>query len=432
MFLKYVLFLLIIAPVFAQNTASITIITNIGIEARLDSYTGFNKNTIAKIQSDAAKEFKIQTDYKGLAFLNFSTGQNYPVYLTGKDFLIRIIDPLKRPMFSQNTDSEYLYQWLSSYKQLQKDDRLLQSSLSNINTNDPFYSEIINEQKRIEQKRLAIISNLNKEPSHGVNLLIQARILNESTYSLKTKEALELKKKEYQQFVQNNLIELYYSDMLLQLCHQDLMMNEYVLVTNTEMYSQINKDVQRWVSMLSPRIEAKETIAFIMKIFYNRGMVSIAAHILQNNRNILDKKVYRNSPNLQSLYNIGETVLDLNIEEAIHSKGRDLTKNKNYKIVSLVDVDDVVSQVSTITLARQLDKTQSKIPIIIIPKEKLTQSHFDMDNLFSGTLYYSKEKNVSIIKEIDFFQFYFLDENNRVERISNNLNEIVLGIQNEN
>ena len=162
-------------------------------------------------------------------------------------------------------------------------------------------------------------------------------------------------------------------------------------------------------------------------------MVTMSAHIIQNNRELLNKKVYRNSHDIQSLFEVNSTLpISVIRDSTLTNTSSYASLVKETKIISLIANNDVVAKVETVTLARKLNRIQDSTPIIIVPKETLTAEHYALSKLFSGTLYYTKAVDSIANNHTKYFQFYLLDENNKVRMVTNNMNEIVVHLKKTN
>jgi len=428
--LNFLLIFFIVFQSYAQQeNATIAIKSNNSVTVELIGFEGLKEKSLMPLVEIQNNTIKIQKNYIGLALLRFSTRQIYPIYLNGKDLTITIKDVNTKPTFSNNKENEFLYQWLGSYLELGADKRLLNDSAGQLISNDLFINEIKQQQIVIDEKLIAKKEILNSIEYKGVKALLQARLLNESTGVISNLSDLTEKKIEYQKFISENFKYLYHSDMLISMCRQYLMMNEYVALQKDAMYLEINNDVKVWIDLLLPKIEAKETVAFMMNIFYNRGMVSMAGSILQNNRKILNRKVYRISYGVESIYKIGYQFQEIKVTDESNKINWDLSNYKDYKIISLVEGNDVVSKVSAIKLARDLNESLKEIPIIILPKNSLTTSHYSLNKAVDRTFYFFNNTNIVLNPSSNYFQFYLLNENNIVLMSSNNKNEILIELK---
>jgi len=350
---------------------------NSGLDIAILGYEGFNKYELLDITSEQNQIITYCIEYKGLAILRFPTGQSYPVYFDTTAFQIIVNDPNSPPEFINSPDNEWLYNWLR--------------------TKNP--------------------EELNTNQFIGIKVLIKARLLNESTYVLKTKEELQSKKEEYKKFLKPNIHYLFNSDMLIQLCRQYLMMNEYVVHSKMEFQDQVNEDVDNWIDMVSGYIKPDEAVRFILEIFYGRSMVAIAGSILDCNTEILLNN------HIESQFKPDGKFPDLNVHTADSEYGWKLSQNNGEKIISVVGEEDVIAKVSTIINAREMEDNNLQIPIIIIPIDTLSSSHYVMDRMFTGTLYFA-EKNKTLTG-LNSPLFILLDDKNVIVNIGRNRNDIL-------
>ncbi len=231
----------------------------------------------------------------------------------------------------------------------------------------------------LAKNRLIKINNDVEERYEGeefleVKRILQARVLNESTYGIKTKEELREKKEKYHQFIKENLSILKHSDMLIEICKQYLMMNEYVSFSKTEFYDQIVEDAKSWMEVVSPEIPKEEALKFVVQNFFGRSMVGIANTVYESQENLFIGRSEVKYP-----FEIGAKIPDFSIKMAGSEKLMKVLKAKRYKIISLVGKDDLISKVATISLARDIENKKSNIPVIVLPKNKLSDEHYVMD-----------------------------------------------------
>ena len=307
------------------------VVSNGSVEAGFYGFSGFSEQKLFQFQSGTAAVFTFNTAYSGLVLLRFATGQTYPVYIGGDNFSMGISKPVTPPEFENSPENKWLYGWLARYRQLQKEKHLLQDNFAKTGADEGFIKQTEIALKRIDEKLVSKITELDNIAWPGLKSILQARLLNESSYNIKTKSDLETKKKEYGQFVNDNLQYLYYSDMLMGLFRQYLMMNEYVGFTKKGFVQQINTDVEVLANMLPGRIDKEETVRFVMEVFYGRGMVTIASHIM-------DKHCARSNGDgtANTMSKTGDTIEDMYIGNANQGSGWHLSQNKGFKILSVV------------------------------------------------------------------------------------------------
>ena len=148
-------------------------------------YNGLDKSSLftGSIYAETPKE--IDTSYLGLALLVFSGGQRYPVILGDEPLALQITSPNIPPSFPVGSENEFFYKLLSG---------------RGSETGQYTFPQ----------------------------LMIQAKILLESSQDIHNTRELSAKKIEFHKFVGDNYDRLKHSDMIRQLIAQYFMMHEYV------------------------------------------------------------------------------------------------------------------------------------------------------------------------------------------------------------
>lgn len=125
------------------------------------------------------------------------------------------------------------------------------------------------------------------------NLMLEAKNLLESSYTIKTIPELSAKKKEFLQFVGKHFLQLRHSDMVMRLIAQYFMMLEYVdyhvkgappTDIQKRYQSEVLSGVKNWLALLTPHLPKYEVLNYCVGLYYRRSMVTLAAKIIDNFR----------------------------------------------------------------------------------------------------------------------------------------------------
>ncbi len=388
-------------------------------EVKLEGVNGFDFVKLLELNNENLTQKQFYVDYSGLALIKYSGGQIYPIYLKGKNTKVELFEPNTPPQFMDSPDNDFLYYWIGSYRKLQNDTKMLEMSVERLGKEDAFVTEIVKEQERLEAKRLSMVKELEGDEFLEVKRILQARVLNESSYGIKTKEDLKEQKEKYHAFVKENITILEHSDMLIEICKQYLMMNEYVSFTKSEFYAQIIEDTKNWMEIVSPELSKKEAVVFVTKNFFGRSMVAIANSVYESQEDLFIGKSEEKKP-----FELGEKIPDYSIKMEGSAKAVEVLKMKRYKVFSIVGKDDVISKVATISLARDIETQNSNIPVIIIPKKKLSPEHYVMDKMYARTLYFVDNDNITFDDYKDIPLFVVVDSDNKVIMLSESRKEV--------
>jgi len=311
----------------------------------LQGYAGLDTISIYHGTLAAGKSLNVETSYNGLAMLIFSGGQKYPVLIGRKSSDLIITSPDEPPSFADGDENHLFYQLLSGEKPVD-------------------------------------------EGNGFARLLIQGKELLESSSSMQTVKELQEKKIEFQEFVQSNYPELSHSDLLGRLVNQYFMMHEYVRYhqkdspagnIRSRYQQEVLAGVRSLLVLLQDDIPGNKLLNYIIDLYYNRGMVTLASFIADNFREIAycegEKPELSNFPaNLKLTLSDGSTA------------GK-LGKLKGAKTFSLVSSDCPVSMVMTVMKARETVNTKDHTVnrfIIVVPLEKLSAKHRAMSRNVSG------------------------------------------------
>jgi hypothetical protein len=325
----------------ASAWAKIVINSQTAIEIELTGYNSLETNSIYKGALAANSKHEIDTSYRGLVLLIFSGGQTYPVIIGEQSFTLKISSPGTPPSFAGSAENEFFYKALKD--------------------GDPVPGKY-----------------------KFAHLMLQAKHLLESSYSIRTIKELTAKKNEFHEFVNKHYKNLSHSDMLKRLIAQYFMFHEYIDyhikdAPATEIMVKYRKEVltgvKGWIKNLSPHLPEHEILNYCASLYYNRSMVALASLIIDNFRNAAfcpgEKRKTFSFPKELLITKMGSSQI---------IKLGDL---KGKKIISFVSEDCPVSMVETVIRARQLSGRKENLPVIIAAPLDLSKSYLNMAKMIS-------------------------------------------------
>ena len=245
-------FFLIFSILFHNDSACAKFIVQAqtAVDIELTGYNGLTEKSIYKGKLSANSKQEISTPYHGLVLLSFKDGQTYPVIVGDKIFILNISTPDKLPSFSKSPENDIFYKALKDSEQVPREYAF-------------------------------------------ANLMIQAKHLLESSYSIRTVKELTAKKKEFHQFVKKHYKKLSHSDMLKRFIAQYFMFHEYIDYhvkgePATEIMVKYRKEVVSgvgsWIKVLQPNLPEHEILNYCVSLYYKRSMVAMASLIIDNFR----------------------------------------------------------------------------------------------------------------------------------------------------
>jgi hypothetical protein len=336
--IAYFLFIVVLSGC-VTGSGKFVVHSQTDVDIELTGYNGLAETNIFTGDVVPGSGQEINTPYRGLALLGFAGGQRYPVIIGDKSFTLNITGPNEPPSFTYSAENDFLYKKLSG-----------------------------------------------EDPAPGqydfALLMIQAKDLLKSSSSVRTVEELTTKKEEFHEFVRNNYVSLKHSDMVRRLIAQSFMMHEYVdyheegaPATNIRIKYQkeVVNGVGSWLETLKPHLQQQEVLNYIVSLYYNRSMVTLASLIIENFRNVAycpgdDKKIF-------------SFPADMNIVVAAGDKERKLGDFRGDKIIAFVSEDCPVSMVEAVNKARQLIDQKENVPVIVAPLQKLSKNHLVMASM---------------------------------------------------
>ncbi len=337
--------------------AKLVIHSQTAVKIELICYNTLTETPIFKGDLSADSKQEINTPYRGLALLVFAEGQCYPFIIGDESFTLKIVDPGNPPSFTGSIDNTSFYKSLSS--------------------GDPVP----------EQFKFA-------------HLMIQAKQLLKSSYSIHTVKELTTRKQEFHEFVRTNYHNLKHSDMIKQLIAQYFMMHEYIDYRSEgalaadilkEHKKAVLSGVRSWLELLKPHLPEQDILNYCVSLYYARSMVSLASLIATN-----FKDVAYCSGDAVKIFSFPDNML---ITDAY--KERRLADFKGNKIIAFVSDDCPVSMVETVVTARRLARQKENMIVIVAPLQKLSSNHLTMAKMI-------RTKNM----------FFINDEKWRIENLS--------------
>ncbi len=427
--------LLFTSTLFPYNTdeKAIHIKSDAIVDIILEGYNGFSSFTIAELHIDSGSTATINTDYEGLVLLIYPQGQRYPLILSDDKLEINIHSPGVKPDFINSQENEFLYDYLSKYRKLEYQLMLLKETMSEMESSDPFFPELEKEQLRVQAEREKLKCTLTTNEYPMASTLLAARLLNESTYNIKTSFELNERKEAYHQFVKENAGRLIHSDMLMELARQYFMMHEYVsfipegtkdiMYGKMEFNNAIISSAGNWIDLLQDMVAAEKVLDFCVGLYYDRSMVGQATGIIDAYREIAF------CPGTGSIeFNIVEEVTDLSVVDSKGFNKMPMSALNLYKVLALVADTCNISKVETIALARLITEKKIAATVVVVPSGQLTENYKIMDRMYTGTFYFAQDEgwyqqNIKSHGTIPLF--ILLDKDNKVLEVSPDRHEII-------
>lgn len=318
-------------------SANPIIVSEQAVRIELTGFEALAEKTIFEGELSAGEKQEIDIPYRGLALLSFPKGQTYPLIITDKPLMIRIDEPGIPPVFESGSENDYFYKLLAG-------------------------------------------AGPENEKYPFANLMIRAKSLIESSYNIKTLEELTAKKKAFHEFVRKNYQGLKHSDMVRRLMSQFFMMHEYVdyhqkgkpaADIRVNYQREVVNGVKGWLETLTPHLSKNEILNHCVAFYYQRSMVALASHIMQN------------FP--ESAYCSGEEKSSIKLPGKTRSTKGDDGPNMKLadKIVAFVSEECPVSMVEAVIQARRLAARNPDVPLIVAPVEKLSKKHLSIARMVS-------------------------------------------------
>ena len=225
------------------------------IDFTLQGFDGLQTFQIHSGNLSAGASINLKTEYKGLAMLEFPAGQKYPLIISDKSSFVTIANYNEPPSFAAGDANEHFYQLLKS--------------------------------KKID---------VQVDKDHGfTGVLIRGKKILDSSSSIKTVQELHAKKTEFQEFIQHNYRDISRSDLLGRIIGRYFMMHEYVSYhqpgspagdINERYQQEVLDGVRNILAVLKNVIPENQLLNYCVGLYYDRGMVTMAAFIADNFKEI--------------------------------------------------------------------------------------------------------------------------------------------------
>ncbi len=322
--------------------AKLTIQSQTAVKIELSGFNILDENALFKGDLAAGSNYEIDPPYRGLALLVFGGGQSYPVIIGAESFTLKITGPHVLPSFVGSGENDFFYKLLAG--------------------GDPA-----------------------PEPYDFAFLMLQAKELLESSHSIKTVKELAAKKKEFYGFVGKHYQSLKHSDMIRRLIGQYFMMHEYIdyhvagtpaAAIQLKYQQEVVSGVGSWLEILRPYLSEQEILNYCVSLYYKRSMVTLAALIVENFKDI----AYCPGEAMDAFRFSG----DIHLAEVDGYQELKLADFKGDKLIAFVSDDCPVSMVATVSKARNLAREKEALPVIVAPLQKLSDKHLAMRSMISS------------------------------------------------
>jgi len=321
------------------------------VDIAIKGYENLREIVLFKGSLSSEVKHRIDTPYRGFALLVFEKGQQYPVILGQQSFILNIKGADTLPSFTGSEENEIFYKLLTG-----------------------------------------------AEPGHTRYdfplLMIEAKQLLESTYSVRTFDELTSMKEKFHTFVGTHYEQLQHSDMLRRLLGQYFMMHEYADFhiegapagdIQVQYEKAVISGVENWLEILKVHIPEHEVLNYCVSLYYNRSMVSLAHLIVSNFRAI----AYCQG-NIQESVSLPE---ELHVTDADGNSKGVVKDFKNNAVFSFVSADCPVSMVETVAKARQLAAKKQDVKLIVAPLQQLSVKHLAMRRMISsGNMFFINDE----------------------------------------
>lgn len=338
------IFLAVIFPLIGfieTPSANPIIVSEQAVRIELTGFEALAEKTIFEGELSAGEKQEIDIPYRGLALLSFPKGQTYPLIITDNPLTIKIDEPGIPPVFESGSENDYFYKLLAGAE--------------------------------VEDGKFPF-----------ANLMIRAKNLLESSYNIKTLEELTAKKKEFHEFVRKDYQGLKHSDMVRRLMSQFFMMHEYVdyhqqgkpaADIRVNYQREVVSGVKGWLETLTPHLSKNEVLNHCVSFYYQRSMVALASHIMQN----FPESAYCSGEEKSSIKLPGKT----RITKGDDGQNMKLADMPADKIIAFVSEECPVSMVEAVIQARRLAARHPNAPLIVAPVEKLSEKHLSIARMVS-------------------------------------------------
>lgn len=335
-----VLFVFLLLSSAAHALASFVIQAQEAVSLEIRGYKGLADTSLFAGELSPGVKQSINTSYRGLALLVFEKGQQYPVILGERSFVLKIENLGTLPSFTGSDENDFFYNLLTGIEPV------------GVRYDFPL-------------------------------LMIEAKQLLESTHSIHTVKELQAMKERFHAFATTHYQDLQRSNMLMRLIAQYFMMHEYVdykvqgdpaAAIRVHYEEAVMDGMGSWLRVLKPHIPQHEILNYCVSLYYNRSMVTLASRGIEKFHEIaycpgVEKKTIDFPP-------------DLNLTDSSGSK-KTLQELDGRKVITFVSDDCPVSMVETVVEARRLVQ-QPDTTLIVFPLQQLSKHHLAMRRMVSG------------------------------------------------
>ncbi|NOX45590.1 MAG: hypothetical protein GXO89_01255 [Chlorobi bacterium] len=387
------------------------------------TYSNFESDTLMSGTVSAGILSETPVDYRGFALLTINNTFSYPLIIGNEDIHIDFTKPGAAPEIKEGDENRFFYTFYGAYNLLNSQLRFYNNKKNRMAGNDSLYREIVAITDSLNQEKELLVSGLPQKNYPVASAILQEKLLEESSWGIKSLDELHQKQKGFAQFASGNYPYLQHSQQLSALINQSFMMLEYInyyesIEKTGDKKTDIDKikellrsemidQTQLWIDALKPYVPEPVILAQCVQAFYNRSMTTKAMEIISAFGELAKCE--------------GDGDGQINFPEAF-----DVVKGDGYtiinthtlnpeKIIIMVDNECVFSKVLAIQAVREHEK--SPIPIIILPKGKLDSEILALDKLCVKDLYFVKEKawvNNAIMDGHKYPYYYKLGASNKV------------------
>lgn len=272
-------FLSSITLVAQTSTVEVAIKPAAGKRVSVTGYDGFRADTLASITLDSSGQGRITIPYRGFILLVMENGRIFPLILDKKKTRLVVEDYAKTPEFRKDEENTFFYQMLISSQKILGKKQAINEGFRFFQKDDP-YRPALDEQMDTLTKRKARYEKIAGERKEGLaGVLLQSKLLIESTSGITTREQLDDRKMAILRFIRSHSDKLKHTDMLRQLAFQYEMMNEYIAWGQYPYEQVMVDDVGTWIDSLGLQLGKREIVRYFLEFYLGRSMVSMAIKV---------------------------------------------------------------------------------------------------------------------------------------------------------
>lgn len=353
---------------FCQSSAiELSIPEVAGQKIILEGYDGFLTVSLAEIILDSAGNGKAKINYRGFLQIRLPGGQQYPLIVKNRKTIFKLMDIDSFPVFRGDPENRFLYEYIRREMQGVRKSALLEEAFQAFNENDPFLEELLKEKTLLEAEKQELTKELSDSSKYLATLVLQAKLLLETSYSIKSHDELKERKEDFLRFVVSHYEILRYSDLVQQLAAQYMMMNEYVLWGRGFPFEKvIIADVETWIDRLEQLVPPQKIVNYFLRFYLGRSMVTLSGDITFHYREYLSCPATKTSK-----AKTGKIDVTIEIRRSSHSEpGLSLGKmTGSPKILFFYREGCPACIVDQVILNRKLAEHHPEIPYITVFSE---------------------------------------------------------------